>query len=118
MKLRLHANMIRFRLNRDEVERFAAEGRVEESIAFAGGGRLSYAVVSAPDAATVGAKFNGGSLVIEIPEAAGRGWACSDEVAIEAAPLEGPKILIEKDFQCRHAPEGPDPAAFPNPRKA
>lgn len=115
MKLRLSANTIRVRLNRNEVDRFAAEGRIVEEIKFAGGSRLSYALVSSPDAGSVFANFDGGSLVIEIPETPGMGWACSDEVTIETEPMEGPKIMIEKDFQCLHGKDVPDPEAFPNP---
>jgi hypothetical protein len=115
LKLRLSANTIRVRLNRSEVDCFAAEGRIAEEITFAGGSRLSYALVSSPDTGSVIANFDGGSLVVEIPETAGMGWACSDEVAIEVKPVEGPKILIEKDFQCLHGKDAPDPEAFPNP---
>lgn len=117
MKLRLSANTVRVRLNRSEVDRFAAEGRIGEEITFAGGSRLSYALVSSPDAGSVMANFDGGSLVIEIPETLGMRWACSEEVAIEPAPMEGPKILIEKDFQCLHGKDAPDAEAFPNPAR-
>ncbi len=117
MKLRLSPNAIRVRLNRSEVDRFATEGRIGEEIVFAGGTRLSYALVSSPDAGSMFANFNGGSLVIEIPETPGMAWACSDQVALEADPMEGPKILIEKDFQCLHGTEKPDPEAFPHPAR-
>jgi hypothetical protein len=117
LKLRLSANAIRVRLNRREVDRFATEGRVGEEITFAGGSRLNYALVASAAAGSVMANFDGGSLVIEIPETRGMEWACSEQVAIDAAPAEGPKILIEKDFQCLHGREAPDAEAFPNPAR-
>ncbi len=115
MKLRLHDNTIRLRLSRGEVDRLVGEGRVEESIAFASGARLGYALVASAGAGAVGARFEGGRLVVEAPADAAAAWARSNETGIEAAPETGPRILIEKDFQCLHAPESPDADAFPNP---
>jgi hypothetical protein len=115
MKMRIQGNAIRLRLNRREVEQFAIEGRVNDSIQFPAGGALSYTVERTPAAPVLEAAYSPGKISIRVPDQAAQHWAESDEVGISGgdSTLE---IVIEKDFQCMHKGAGArDPEAFPNP---
>ncbi len=114
MKIRIHGDAIRFRLNRMEVSAFAATGRVESSIHFPGS-PLCYVLQS--DAALIAphADYTEGTIRIRVPAGIATEWATGDEVALRA--VQGPlEILVEKDFQCLHkGEEAKDPGAYPNP---
>jgi hypothetical protein len=114
MKLRVHENSLRLRLSRTEVEQFASAGRVECAVDFGGGAALRYAIESSADTKEPRAIFEGGRIRVLVPSAAAREWAETERVGIEAAPVEGPRILVEKDFQCLHS--GVEEAdTYPNP---
>ncbi len=116
MKLRLHSDTLRLRLNQAEVASLAAGGAIEESVLFAPGQSLTWAV-SVTAAASVAASFRNGRIDIQLPQSLASAWASSDQVGIEARPQDGPAIAIEKDFQCLHGDQAADSQAFPNPRK-
>lgn len=113
MKLRIHDNSVRLRLNRREVAQFQETGLVRDSVQFGSGAELAFVLESSTAASEPRALFQGGTLRIVVPEPQGRHWAQSDEVGMEA-PNAAPAILIEKDFQCMHRDEN-DPEAYPNP---
>jgi hypothetical protein len=114
MKLRFHGGTLRLRLSQSEVARIAEGGRVEESVTFAPGQVLSYALESGP-AADVTATLEENRIRVTIPAARAVSWAGSDDTGIQSAN-DSLRILIEKDFQCAH-PQGEEAAdAFPNPR--
>ncbi len=119
MKLRIHGNSLRLRLNQAEVAQFSKTGFVEDSIQFAHGASFSYALESLSEVSSPRATYQNGWLRIQIPSGDATEWATTDRVGVSAdQPLTGGKhlsILIEKDFQCLHSGEGPDPDAFPNP---
>lgn len=116
MKLRLKGNSIRLRLTQSEVAQLAADGHVEDFVAFDNGNsRFSYSIRTAAEC-SVTATFNGGEICVRVPEDSVREWAGSGAVTIgsdEIAPL---KIQIEKDFACLTARPGEDESdMFPNP---
>ena len=113
MKLRIHDNTIRLRLNRSEVEQLKDTGLVEDAVHFGAGSALSYSLESSAGSSAPQALFRDGSLRVIVPEQLARRWASSEEVGMEAHDAQ-PAILIEKDFQCAHREEH-DPEAFPNP---
>jgi hypothetical protein len=114
MKLRIHADSIRLRLNRAEVARFTSDGGVvTDGVHFGSGVSLSYSIESCAAALATHALFEDGHLRVIVPELAARHWATSDEVGIDA-PEARPAVLIEKDFRCMHQDEL-DPDAYPNP---
>jgi|SRR5579862_8405645 len=119
MKLRIHGNSLRLRLNQSEVAQFSKTGFVEDSIQFAPGLSFAYTLESLSSLSAPQALYASGSLRIQVPGAAATDWACSDRVGISAdQPLESGQrlsILIEKDFQCLHADDARDPDAYPNP---
>ena len=118
MKLRIKDNSIRLRLTRSEVDRIAAEGRVEAAVAFADGRKVRYALERSGGAGTE-ASWSERGLVVQVPEATLRDWAGSEQVSISASqPLpEGSLgILVEKDFACLTPREGEDESdMFPHP---
>jgi hypothetical protein len=119
MKLRIHGNSLRLRLNQAEVAQFSKTGFVEDSIQFAPGASFAYALESMSSLSAPQALYANGFLRIQVPRTDGSDWACSDRVGISGdQPIECGKrlsILIEKDFQCLHGDEARDPDAYPNP---
>ncbi len=88
---------------------------MEETVEFPGSGRFTFAIRAAPGQAAVQAHLEDGRLRIDVPLEMAREWASTNRTGIGASPEGGPSILIEKDFQCLHGDEPPDPGAFPNP---
>jgi uncharacterized protein DUF7009 len=118
MKLRIHGNALRLRLNQGEVAQFSKTGWLEESIEFAPGASLAYSLESLSSLASPRAVYQNGSLRIQVPCSMANEWSTTDRVGIAAEqPLSNGKqltIAVEKDFQCIHS-EHPDPNAYPNP---
>jgi|SRR5579863_2058949 len=118
MKLRIHGNALRLRLNQAEVGQFSKTGWLEEVLDFAPGASLSYGLESMSSLSEPRAIFQNGSLKIQVPVAAANRWITTDQVEIQgeqsAANGKRLSILIEKDFKCVHSPN-PDPDAYPNP---
>jgi hypothetical protein len=114
MKLRIHGNSLRLRLNRAEVERLSETGRVEEVVQFAPNVAFRYVLETAADGDAPRALYDNGGVRVLVPAAAAREWATTERVAIagEQATLN---ILVEKDFQCLHGDAELDADAFPNP---
>ena len=79
---------------------------------FAPGRALIYSIASVPGV-EIGASFEGDELKVVVPTAIAHAWIETDQIGIE-----GPRVLIEKDFQCLHRPNSEDPDGFPNPLAA
>lgn len=122
MKLRIHGNSLRLRLNRAEVAELADKGRVESSIEFSPWAKLSYSVEVIKDLAAAGAVCLAGDIRVQVPENDVREWAKTERVEIAAEQPLGDgrrlSILVEKDFQCMHKEGEEDVEAFPNPLAA
>jgi hypothetical protein len=122
VKLRIHGNELRLRLNQAEVAQFSKTGFVEESIEFGPGARLAFSLESLSDLKTPQALYQNGWIRIQIPGARATDWVTTDAVAIAGTHNLGTgknlSILIEKDFKCLHSPEPQDPNAYPNPLEA
>ena len=118
MKLRLHGNSLRLRLNQADVAQFSKTGYVEESIEFGPGSSLCYILESSSEITSPKAIYQNGELRVQISCAALKDWVTTDRVGIsgEQALANGKplSILIEKDFKCVHADET-DADAYPNP---
>ena len=118
MKLRLHGNALRLRLNQAEVAQFSKMGYIEETIDFGAGSSLCYLLEACTKIASPQALIQNGALRVQVSLSAAREWFSSDQVGISAEQtLENGKklsILIEKDFKCLHSEEN-DPDAYPNP---
>jgi hypothetical protein len=117
MKLRLRGSSIRLRLTQREVNALVATGRVEESVGFDARTRLTYALTT--DASFL-ARFEGGTIEVQVPAGDASEWAASERVSLEAeqpiADGESLRILVEKDWQCLRPRTGEDESdAFPHP---
>jgi len=117
MKLRMHRNSVRLRLNQAEVAQFSKTGYVEETIELAPGSNFSYVLESSSTIPVPQASYKNGELRVQIPTVQGMQWATGDSVGISGeqplSPGKSLSILIEKDFQCLHGDV--DPKAYPNP---
>ena len=113
MKLRLHGNALRLRLSQSEVARFGEQGRIEETVEFGPGMKLTYTLEIADEIGTPQAVYTNGSLLIQVPRTASLEWVTTDRVGFSGG--EHVSITIEKDFQCLHGDESGDPDGFPNP---
>ncbi len=121
MKLRIQDDSIRFRLTRSEVDTLARDGRASGLTRFPGGSSLEYTVETSSMTGQARADFSHDRLVVQIPQAAARQWAATEQVSITGAqPLDKGtlSILVEKDFACLTPREGEDDAdMFPHPLK-
>lgn len=121
MKLRIQDNSIRFRLTRTEVDALSAEGSVSATVSFPGGSSLDYSVETSSLTGQPRAQYAADRLVVQIPQAAARQWAATEQVSITGAqPLDDGElsILVEKDFACLAPREGEDESdMFPHPLK-
>jgi hypothetical protein len=119
VKLRIHGNTLRLRLNRAEVAQFSKTGFVEEAIEFGPGARLAFSLESMSDLEMPQALYQNGWLRVQIPANQSREWITTDLAGVsgEQSLCAGKhlSILIEKDFKCAHSPEPQDPYAYPNP---
>lgn len=117
MKLRIHGNAVRLRLNQAEVGQFSKTGWLEEAIEFAPGAALTFSLESLSSAQALCAKYYNGALKILVPSSLANAWVTTDQVGMEGeqqiANGKRLSILIEKDFQCTHGKL--DPHAYPNP---
>lgn len=125
MKLRVHADSIRLRLNRRHVAEFAAGGKLTEITELGGGARLLYGLESSTDASVVGVRsgvLGSGDGTVEIlivlPSAVAEAWTGSEQVAIRAdVGLDEGRVLgvlVEKEFRRMHG-ANKDPDLYPNP---
>lgn len=119
MKLRIHGNALRLRLNQAEVAQFSKTGFLEEAVEFGSGARLAFSLESLSDLETPQALYQDSWLRIQVPAAQTEAWITTDLVGLAGEQaLGGGKhlsVLVEKDFQCVHGAEPPDPDAYPNP---
>lgn len=113
MKLRIHAGSLRLRLSQSEVARLGEGGVVEDSVSFAPGSELRYALETGATAA-VTATFDQANIRVVLPKPLAKEWIESDQTGIEAS-TGTLRLLIEKDFQCLHREPEPGEDSFPNP---
>jgi hypothetical protein len=120
VKLRIHQNSLRLRLNRSDLEQFRQTGVCAEALRFAPNSELSYALEASSQVNAMEAQLREGCIRILLPLRMAQDWAGSDQVSLSLNSGEGcgPSLLIEKDFQCLHGAEAnpTDADTFPNPK--
>src|SRR5271170_3801600 len=103
MKLRLHGNSLRLRLNQAEVAQFSKTGYVDETVQFGPGASLCYILESCSKITTPRAIFQNGELRVQVSCAALKEWVTTDQVGISGEQPQATgkplSILIEKDFK-------------------
>ena len=121
MKLRIRGNSIRLRLSQGEVERFATEGKVEDSVEFAPGQRtFTYALESDGHRENVAAEYADDRLCVYVPARVASEWSTSEQVGFGSPEgAVGPRVMVEKDFACLTPRTGEDESdMFPHPQTA
>ncbi|MCF0070480.1 hypothetical protein LZD49_08350 [Dyadobacter sp. CY261] len=102
MKIRIHANSVRFRLSKSEVGTLENEGYLEETTDF-GPTQFGYAIQKSTDN-ELNARFENNKIILGFPANLLAGWTANNTVGFEAnMPLgDGNSLylLIEKDFKC------------------
>ena len=103
MKIRIKGNTIRIRLSKSEVDRFAVNHRIEDHTEF-GDTKFSYALVSGPQYAQMGADFKDGIITMFLTEKQAEEWTKTTLIGLENdMPIGNGKnlyVLLEKDFKC------------------
>lgn len=104
MKIRIKGNVVRIRLTRSEVKRFAGEGYIEASTAFISN-VFTYALQSQPDeyGHELSADFKDCVLTMYVPEKMAKQWVSTDIVGfdtlMEIENGERLYLILEKDLQ-------------------
>lgn len=119
MKLRIHRNSLRLRLNRSDVEQLQKAGICADVLRFGPDSQLTYTVETSAHVKTLDAQYRQNCIRVLIPLDVVEQWVDSDQVSLsQGASESGPSLLIEKDFQCLHC-HGREPSedaqSFPNP---
>jgi len=120
VKLRIHEDSLRLRLNRSDVEQFRETGICAESLRFGSGSQLIYTLEISSRVTVMEAQYRQDRIRILLPIEIARKWAGSDQISLSLNRVDGsgPTLLIEKDFQCLHSDErspSDDADSFPNP---
>jgi hypothetical protein len=119
MKLRIHANSLRLRLSRSDVERLQQTSICTESLRFGSGSQLDYALEVSSAIRVAEASYSHNCIRVLLPLDIAEAWAASSEVSLSITPSNGdaPSVLIEKDFQCLHHDQENSTRSdtFPNP---
>jgi len=104
MKLRIHGDSLRLRLNRSDVKQFLETGIRKESIQFGSGSKLTYTLESSSQVSEMEAHYSQDCIRVVLPLGLAQEWASSDRISLSLDPAEnsGPSLLIEKDFKCLH----------------
>jgi hypothetical protein len=106
MKLRIKGDSIRLRLTKSEVDAIGQGNTVTETTRLPGPNLLQYSLVPTFEVRDLRADFEFGHLLVRVPAQTARGWARSEEVAMQAnQPIANEVssqlfILVEKDFAC------------------
>ena len=110
MKIRLVDNEIRIRVTLNEIETLSKGDTVSTSLDFGEIGMIAWYLVPAVDVNEIGLALAGSRVTITLPEHWTAGWEGDDRVGfeaqIEAGRDQNVKVVIEKDFRCRHPKDG------------
>jgi hypothetical protein len=117
MKLRIHGDSLRLRLNRFDIEQFLKTGIRTESIHFGSGSKLTYTLESSSQLTEMEAHYSQDCIRVLLPLGLAQEWATSDQISLSLhrAESSGPSLLIEKEFKFVHDDESnPDPNHIPS----
>jgi len=120
VKLRIHQNSLRLRLNRSDIEQFRKTGICASALRFGPGSQLTYTLEASSRSTVMEARYYHDCIRVLLPLDMAQQWADSEQVSLslQRADDSGPSLLIEKDFRCLHPDERDateDADAFPNP---
>jgi hypothetical protein len=120
VKLRIHGNSLRFRLNRSDVEQFRKTGICADVIRFGPASQLTYTLETSSNCREMEARYNQDCIRVLVPLEMAQQWTDSDQVSLflERDANNGPSLLVEKDFQCLHSDArdlSEDADSYPSP---
>ena len=118
MKLRIHGDSLRLRLNRSDVDQFRTSGVCAASLRFDSNSQLTYTLETSSQLTVIEVRYFQDCIRILLPLDMAQEWAGSGRISLSLNRSGGPSLLIEKDFQCLHRDEtnpNDDADAFPNP---
>ena len=119
MKIRIHDDSIRLRLDRDEVERVGRGETVTCRTHFPRDRVLTYCLM-VDDGPRVTASFHDHAISVVIPRGQAARWAATEQVSVQGQESAGGlslNLLIEKDFECLEPRPGENQDnRFPNPK--
>ena len=121
MKLRIKGDSLRLRVGPAEVQRLMDSGRVEETVHFAPGTHLTYALEHSETAACLSASLALDEVAVTVPTSVAQAWANGDDVGIYGVVPNGSGSLdlaVEKDFACLDTSHAGNHDAYPNPKAA
>jgi hypothetical protein len=121
MKLRIKGDSLRLRVGPSEVQRLIASGRVVETIHFAPGVHLSYALQHSAAAGCIAVSYAPDEVTVILPTSVAQAWANGDDVGIYSAVPNGSgslSLAIEKDFACVDSTHAGNRDTYPNPKAA
>lgn len=121
MKLRIQGDSLRLRVTPSEVLQLITTGRVVETIHFAPGDHLSYALQHSATASCIAVSHQPHEVTVIVPTSAAQAWADGDDVGIYSAVPNGSgslSLAIEKDFACLDASHTGNRDTYPNPKAA
>lgn len=102
MKIRIRGNSVRLRLTKSEVDKFHAEGYIEEHTQF-GAATLTYALKRVADDKMT-ASFQDNTITMLLPEAQATAWCTTGKIGFDALMDLGSGnelyLLLEKDYKC------------------
>lgn len=109
MKLRIQGNSIRFRLKENEVDLFNKVGQLADTIMFGPQQQLAFRLIKSNQVSELSAEFDAKGIHVYVPDQLVSTWALTELVGMENMQElhenQQLKILIEKDFPCKHTPE-------------
>jgi hypothetical protein len=118
MKLRIHDDSLRLRLNRSDVDQFRTSGVCAASLRFDSNSQLTYTLETSSQLTVMEVRYLQDCIRVLLPLDMAQEWTGSDRISLSLNRAGGPSLLIEKDFQCLHGDErspDDDADAFPNP---
>ena len=119
MKLRIKGNSLRMRLTKNEVNKLAETGYLEEQTVFPYN-RFIYALQKTDDAA-LSASFESNKITMLVPGSFVKDWPGNNVIGLDAKmPLTGNEslyLLIEKDFVCLDDSTEDQSDNYENPHK-
>jgi len=103
MKLRLRGDRVRLRLDRADLDRLAAEGRITAELLTRGhsAARWSYGVHLDPAVETLAVRLDAAGFRVLLPVGSGGDWLASEDEGFYGED-GGLHISLERDYRCLH----------------
>ena len=117
MKLRLTEEDIRFRVDKDDIASFIADGFIEASTQIGTERVFRYGIYASDEVENISAVLKEDGITVHVPSGIADEWAHTDRIGLQGQQRQQQEhdvtILIEKDLGCRHdSPPQPHSGTF------